>query len=141
LFLGFILVSSGIYFLEKQSANANQNHLSLFLLLVAFFTIPVLDSIRVYLGRIKEGYSPFKADKSHLHHLLLQVGLPHKKIALFVTLWAIFLSFIGLSLTSFFSITSTILLIIAVFWTIIKVLLMINDLYKWRKMIQVMETY
>lgn len=141
LFLGFFLVTSGIHFMEKQAISNSQNHLCLFLLLVAFFTIPVLDSIRVYLGRIKEGYSPFRADKSHLHHLLLHVGLPHKKIALLVTLFALFLSFIGLSLTSLFSITSTIVALMAAFWSIIKLLLMINELYKWRKMIQVMETH
>lgn len=139
LFLGFLLVTLGIRFMEKQAMNKDQNYFYLFLLLVAFFAVPVLDSIRVYLGRIKEGYSPFKADKSHLHHLLLQVGLTHKKIALSITFFAILLSFVGFSLTAFVPITLSVIAIAIVFWIMIKLLLLLNNLYKWQKMIHLME--
>ena len=84
LFLGFILVTFGIHFMEKQHSTNNYGYAYGFLILVAFFSIPVLDSIRVYVGRIKQGNSPFKADKSHLHHLLLTAGLTHKK---YLFLW------------------------------------------------------
>lgn len=140
LFLGFLLVTLGIRLLEKQVNNPVQNYFYLFLILVSFFAIPVLDSVRVYLGRIKEGYSPFKADKTHLHHLLLQVGLTHKKIALSISFFSVFLSVVGFSLLSLVPITLSVIAIFIVFWTGIKFLLVLNNLFKWRKMVQLMET-
>ncbi len=77
LFLGLILVSLGINLLESQKISQTNNYAYAFLLLVSFFTIPVMDSLRVYINRINKGNSPFKADKSHLHHLF---GLLHYPI-------------------------------------------------------------
>jgi UDP-GlcNAc:undecaprenyl-phosphate/decaprenyl-phosphate GlcNAc-1-phosphate transferase len=139
LFLGFILVTFGIHFMEKQQAANNYGYAYLFLILVAFFSIPVLDSIRVYLGRIKEGNSPFKADKSHLHHLLLTAGLTHKKISLFVVMFCMTLFFIGFGLISFFSTTLIILAIMILFWIIVRLLLMISGLHEWRQKIKELE--
>ncbi len=102
LFLGFILVTLGIQFMENQQVNKDYGYAYGFLILVAFFSIPVLDSLRVYVGRIKEGNSPFKADKSHLHHLLLTAGLTHKKIALFVVLFCMILFFCGIRIDFLF---------------------------------------
>lgn len=139
LFLGFILVSIGIHFMETKVTHRAYNYAYGLLLLVSFFSIPVLDSLRVYLGRIKEGNSPFAADKSHLHHLLLNIGLNHKKIALFVVIFALSLFFIGFGLISFFSTTILILSILAAFTIIVKLLLMINQLNDWKKMISKLE--
>jgi UDP-GlcNAc:undecaprenyl-phosphate GlcNAc-1-phosphate transferase len=38
---------------------------------------PVLDLTAVSARRMKAGHSPFRADRGHLHHLLLDSGLPH----------------------------------------------------------------
>lgn len=139
LFLGFILVTFGIHFMEKQHSTNNYGYAYGFLILVAFFSIPVLDSIRVYVGRIKQGNSPFKADKSHLHHLLLTAGLTHKKISLFVVLFCMILFFIGFGLISYFSTTLIILAIMTLFWTIVKLLLMISSLHEWQQKIKEIE--
>lgn len=140
LFLGYILITLGIRFMEKQTINESQNYFYLFLIIVTFFTIPVLDSLRVYLGRIKNGVSPFKADKSHLHHLLLQVGLTHKKIAFSITFFAILLLVFGFSLISVATITLTVFAIMIAFILMIKGLLILNSLKKWQKVIKIMET-
>lgn len=139
LFLGFLLVSLGIHFMEKQQASNNYGYAYGFLVVVAFFSIPVLDSIRVYMGRIKQGKSPFIADKSHLHHLLLTTGLTHKKIALSVVTFSMILFFIGFGLISYFSTTLLILSIMTLFWAIVKILLMINSLHEWRLTIKNLE--
>lgn len=139
LFLGFILVTFGIHFMEKQHAINNYEYAYGFLILVAFFSIPVLDSIRVYIGRMKQGNSPFKADKSHIHHLLLTAGLTHKKISLFVVLFCMILFFIGFGLISYFSTTIIILVIMTLFWAIVKLLLMINSLHEWKIKIKALE--
>lgn len=140
LFLGYILITLGIGFMEKQTINQSQNYFFLFLVVVTFFSIPVLDSLRVYLGRIKNGVSPFKADKSHLHHLLLQVGLTHKKIAFSITFFAVLLLIFGFSLISVATITLTVFSIMIAFMLMIKALLILNNLKKWQKVIRIMET-
>lgn len=43
----------------------------------AVFAHPVLDTLRVMIMRICRGCSPFKADKTHLHHALVEKGLSH----------------------------------------------------------------
>jgi hypothetical protein len=44
---------------------------------VAVLLLPVYDTVRVFARRIVQGRSPFHADKTHIHHLLLQCGLNH----------------------------------------------------------------
>src|ERR1035437_1391460 len=39
--------------------------------------VPLFDSLRVFILRIKQGKSPFKADHQHIHHRLLQLGCTH----------------------------------------------------------------
>jgi UDP-GlcNAc:undecaprenyl-phosphate/decaprenyl-phosphate GlcNAc-1-phosphate transferase len=39
--------------------------------------IPLFDTLRVFLLRIARGRSPFSADKNHLHHRMLKLGLSH----------------------------------------------------------------
>ena len=46
-------------------------------MLIAIYAIPVFDTLRVMFGRIAHGHSPFTADKTHLHHILLQLHYPH----------------------------------------------------------------
>jgi UDP-GlcNAc:undecaprenyl-phosphate GlcNAc-1-phosphate transferase len=138
LFLGFILVTLGIKFMEKQS-NTQNSYAYGFLLLVTFFSIPVLDSIRVYLGRIKKGNSPFTADKSHLHHLLLRAGLTHKKVSVAIVSFSMILFFVGFGLISYQSTTFIILSIMILFTLILRILLMINSLQNWRETLKKLE--
>lgn len=44
---------------------------------VAILIIPVFDTARVFTLRVMQGRSPFSADRGHLHHLLLDLGLSH----------------------------------------------------------------
>jgi UDP-GlcNAc:undecaprenyl-phosphate GlcNAc-1-phosphate transferase len=139
LFLGFILVTLGIQLMEKQSNVSDTNYGFGFLLLVAFFAIPVLDSLRVYMGRIKRGNSPFSADKSHLHHLLLMAGLTHKKVAIAIISTCMIFYFIGFGLASYFSITLVIVATLFVFWSIIRFLLMVKSLQEWKETLKKLE--
>jgi len=45
---------------------------------------PIYDTIRVFGLRIKLGKSPFRADKNHIHHLLLKGGASHLKATLII---------------------------------------------------------
>jgi UDP-GlcNAc:undecaprenyl-phosphate GlcNAc-1-phosphate transferase len=44
---------------------------------VLLLGIPILDTLSVIVQRIREGRSPFSADRNHLHHRLLGFGLDH----------------------------------------------------------------
>jgi UDP-N-acetylmuramyl pentapeptide phosphotransferase/UDP-N-acetylglucosamine-1-phosphate transferase len=41
--------------------------------------LPVFDTFRVFITRIMKGHSPFRADRTHLHHYLLDLGFSHAK--------------------------------------------------------------
>ncbi|MCE1156203.1 MAG: undecaprenyl/decaprenyl-phosphate alpha-N-acetylglucosaminyl 1-phosphate transferase [Bacteroidales bacterium] len=75
LVLGFILVVSAIQLLQKADAHPRMN--LVLISVVAVLLLPVLDSIRVFRQRIKAGKSPFAPDKTHLHHLVLSLGMKH----------------------------------------------------------------
>jgi UDP-GlcNAc:undecaprenyl-phosphate/decaprenyl-phosphate GlcNAc-1-phosphate transferase len=57
--------------------------------------LPVLDTLAVMVRRLREGKSPFKPDRGHIHHLLLNAGLtPRATLAALVTL-AVALAYLG----------------------------------------------
>jgi UDP-GlcNAc:undecaprenyl-phosphate GlcNAc-1-phosphate transferase len=47
---------------------------------ICVLSVPLFDTIRVMLTRIKKGVSPFRPDKNHIHHLLLKTGLSHRQV-------------------------------------------------------------
>lgn len=136
LFLGYLLICLGIYITKFDNNITNYPYGIFFILSV--FTIPVIDSLRVYADRILRGKSAFKADKTHIHHHLLQLGLSHKKITL------IFVSINVLVLTIqiyFFKIyfIYTILLSFIAFILIFKLIKTINLFLTWKNNIKKME--
>ena len=44
--------------------------------------VPLFDTIRVFITRLLRGNSPFKPDRRHLHHLLIDYGYSHTKSTL-----------------------------------------------------------
>ena len=44
---------------------------------LAVLSVPVFDTLRVMSTRIIRGTSPFSADKTHLHHLFIDLGFSH----------------------------------------------------------------
>ena len=44
---------------------------------LSVLSVPVFDTLRVMIARICRGISPFQADKSHLHHLFIEIGFSH----------------------------------------------------------------
>jgi len=44
---------------------------------VAVMCVPVFDTLRVMTMRIMRGKSPFRPDKTHLHHLFIDMGFSH----------------------------------------------------------------
>ena len=51
---------------------------------LAVLCIPVFDTLRVMTARMVRGRSPFKPDKSHLHHLFIDMGFSHLGAAIVI---------------------------------------------------------
>jgi UDP-N-acetylmuramyl pentapeptide phosphotransferase/UDP-N-acetylglucosamine-1-phosphate transferase len=49
---------------------------------VAILILPLFDTLRVFAIRMFQGRSPFAADRNHIHHYLLELGLSHKQTTL-----------------------------------------------------------
>ncbi|MES1022575.1 MraY family glycosyltransferase [Gloeocapsa sp. BRSZ] len=83
-FIGFTLAGVGIIGLVKTAA------VTAVLLPYLILAVPIVDMSAVILARLRQGKSPFSADKRHLHHRLLRAGLSHRFAVLFIyslTLW------------------------------------------------------
>lgn len=62
--------------------------------------VPLIDACYTIVRRIASKKSPFKADRGHLHHHLLDMGWGKRRIALFYWTMTAFLGFVALSLDS-----------------------------------------
>ena len=86
--LGFLLSVCVIAFLKQHESLPADNSSYTFrapitiALTIALF--PLFDTLRVFTLRLRQGRSPFSADKQHLHHLLLRFGLKHNQVSLAV---------------------------------------------------------
>lgn len=74
LILGYVLAYLGIKYMLVSEMDVYTDNNPL-LLPFSIFLVPVLDLIRVALTRLAAGDPMFKADKRHIHHVLMSVGL------------------------------------------------------------------
>jgi UDP-GlcNAc:undecaprenyl-phosphate GlcNAc-1-phosphate transferase len=72
--LAIKLIESPFNFLPTEYEN-----LSLPVLAMSILAYPLLDTLRVFIIRAIQGRSPLSADRNHLHHKLLDMGLGPKK--------------------------------------------------------------
>lgn len=99
LLLGYLLTAFVFHFCELNAYNAVP---ALFQMdaapsvAICVLTVPIFDTVRVSITRLKQCRSPFQPDKNHIHHLLLRTGLNH--IQTTCILLSISLLFIGLGI-------------------------------------------
>ncbi len=89
-FMGFTLGGVAVIGLVKVAA-VTTVAVTAVLLPYLVLAVPILDMSVVILSRLLKGKSPFKADKGHLHHRLINAGISHRLTVLFIyalTLWA-----------------------------------------------------
>lgn len=51
---------------------------------ICIIVIPLVDTLRIVILRLSKRQSPFKPDKSHIHHALMRLGLSHGQTTLFL---------------------------------------------------------
>jgi UDP-GlcNAc:undecaprenyl-phosphate GlcNAc-1-phosphate transferase len=71
--------------------------------------IPLMDMLAIVVRRYKNGKSPFKPDRDHLHHILQRAGLNPKQALTLISSVAVVMSSIGL-IGEYFQISDPIML-------------------------------
>ena len=140
LVLGFLLSSIGILLIEAAHASPwLMQPPKAAILVTAVLIIPVFDTWRVFASRIRRGISPFKADKTHLHHLFLIAGLNHRKTAFSLYVFAILLVLLALLLSDYRGISIVILLMVVIAHVLTLILRINKSMEKWLAVIKKME--
>ncbi|MBS1571318.1 MAG: undecaprenyl/decaprenyl-phosphate alpha-N-acetylglucosaminyl 1-phosphate transferase [Bacteroidetes bacterium] len=98
--LGFLLAFTAICFIDlfisKQTAQYTYYHLqSAPAIAVAILILPIVDTLNVIIIRIKNKKSPFDADKNHIHHKLLDLGLTHRRSSFYIIIY--YLGIVGIA--------------------------------------------
>lgn len=77
--IGLISVVMAMKFIElnKFTSIKSPEIFSAPALAVAILIGPIFDTLRVFVLRLSSGVSPFKADRKHIHHRMLKLGLNH----------------------------------------------------------------
>lgn len=133
LFMGFVLTGSGLLLMQTAQKSDLTDPGLVALIVIAVFLLPVLDSLRVYYHRMRQGHSPFRADRSHLHHLLLKAGLRHRHASLTIHFTELFIIAIMLALYPRLSTTQTLLSGMLSFALFIQVIIIICRMLGWQK--------
>ena len=50
-----------------------------FMIPVSIFALPLFDTIFAFVRRIASGHSPFRPDRGHIHHRLIDIGFNQKQ--------------------------------------------------------------
>lgn len=92
--IGFLLAFLSLKLVMKNSMVLQSSSDEL-LLAFTLLIVPTFDVFRVSLLRIRNKFSPLRADKNHIHHKLLRTGLsPH---ATLITILCLALAFIAIN--------------------------------------------
>lgn len=80
LFLGFIMAVLAIAFIDINHALPDFAPTRVDAgpaVAIGILIVPLFDTVRVFITRLIRGYSPFMADRRHIHHLLIDGGCSH----------------------------------------------------------------
>jgi UDP-GlcNAc:undecaprenyl-phosphate GlcNAc-1-phosphate transferase len=103
LIVGFLLSMFALKFIQlniEYRFNPNASF-SAPILAIVVLIVPIFDTLRVFIIRLKDKKSPFVGDRNHLHHILIDSGMSHFQTS--VILW----SFTLISTILFLSISKT----------------------------------
>lgn len=113
--LGYIMA-----FFSIETLKVAATHQVYFLASLIIFAIPLIDTLVSFLRRLNKGQNPFSADKEHIHHRLLGLGLNHLQTVWMLYLFTALYVVLGVLMTFFVGFMGLILFIFgflfAIFW-------------------------
>lgn len=87
LLIGLTSSILAISFIEMNKSYVNEWTIqSVPAVAVGILIIPLFDTLRVFTRRILKGKSPFYPDKTHIHHLLLDIGCSHSQATIILSI-------------------------------------------------------
>lgn len=89
-----------------------------FLAALVILGVPLTDSLISFFRRLGRGENPFKADKEHVHHRFLNLGLTHSQTVLLIYLFAFLYAIIGVLMVVYMELAGNLLFLIAFFFSI-----------------------
>jgi UDP-GlcNAc:undecaprenyl-phosphate GlcNAc-1-phosphate transferase len=95
MFIGFSIGAFCIYFSQKAGYALAPTTV------LWFVAVPLYDMITTMIRRMRKGQSPFYPDRTHLHHLLIHLGLNGKQALAAIILFATTLGGIGVLINSY----------------------------------------
>ena len=92
LFLGFVIASVGVHTQAKSNTALALTVCALSL------GLPIIDTLLSIFRRVRRGKDPFSADREHIHHRLLALGLSPRQVALVLYAFCVFLGLFAVAL-------------------------------------------
>jgi UDP-GlcNAc:undecaprenyl-phosphate GlcNAc-1-phosphate transferase len=130
LLLGFVLVVSAISLLQSAG---NTSYIRLAAPAVfGILLVPVIDSLRVYRRRMKEGKSPFSPDKTHIHHLVLGFGVKHKTASIIIVTMVVMIMIVSFLASYTLGITLAIGFSLLFYYIVARVLQINKGIADWK---------
>lgn len=102
--VGFILSVLAIHFIELNKALTIEPEYWIHAspsVAIGIMAIPIFDMVRVFGLRLLKKKSPFNPDRTHLHHLLIDLGLSHRQLASVLFAWNLVVILVCFSLRDF----------------------------------------
>jgi len=93
--LGFLLGTLYLHLIATEPFSA-----SLVLASAFIFAYPVIDTVFAIIRRLLSGQPIFQGDQGHIHHLLLRLGLPERRVIVILYLGTLLFSALGVLLLS-----------------------------------------
>lgn len=121
--IGFLFAVLAIELIEYEAVEtlpSFMSNISKPILAMSILVYPLIDTIRVFSLRAMKGISPFTADRNHIHHRLIDLGLSHKQTVIIIYLFSLLV--VGLTIIAqdfdpsyaFFVIIGAVLLLIQI---------------------------
>jgi len=85
LLIGMMLSITTINFINRNfhlPANSSYKFSAPIAVSICILIVSIIDTVRIIIVRVSKGVSPLVADKRHIHHMLVRIGLKHQQCAL-----------------------------------------------------------
>lgn len=81
--IGLLLASFSILFIDHNYSLADASPFKFtgsVSTAIAVMILPIYDTARIFVKRVRKGKSPLSPDKSHIHHFIMRMGFNHRQI-------------------------------------------------------------
>ena len=120
--LGYIISFLVLRYCMYMGFNERPNYSGSLMIAFAILLVPCMDVIRVVIGRIRRGKSPFLPDKTHIHHKFISMGFSTRRSLVLIQLMSLcFIAVAALMVYVFKIDTNIIFFTFIALWTLLNI--------------------